>query len=152
MADILKNCEQRIDAIPGVSVKRSRRTWQFVIETEHDSKILLRRIRQVQTELRAFKKELNARMKAIRQSHRSAIAGQTYRPGCWGGLMGGGYRAAKRRGSARRKRVLRVARERQLYPYQDAKAVVDELIAGLNYVKNDLQTSAQVPPRVKYDL
>ena len=152
MTDILKKCEKRVGAIQGISVKRSRRTWRFVIDTDYDVKIFLRRIRQVQTELRAFKRELNGSMKAIRQSYRNSIEAQTYRPGFWGGMRGSRHRGKKRRRAAQRKRALRVERERQLFPYQDAKAVVDELLVALDYVKNDYRTSDQVPPKVRYDL
>ena len=140
MSDVLSRYADRIQAIPGITLKESGDQWQIEATTQTDDpEVQIKEIRAIQKQLRQIRQDLNQETKQIRSQYRSAIDAATYTPGVGGTLLGSKYRGSARRAEAAQKRSLRDRRDRAVAPYSSVKRILDQALALLDTAKEECE-------------
>jgi len=141
MGDVLKEYTERIGAIPGIWLDRTRLTWVFDSTLDTDPKRAIMQIRVMQKQLRAIRTEVCAATKQAAAHSRAmaAIADSTFRPGMLGIVLGSKYRTLSRSLRAGQKDVARADRQKELAPYEQVKALIDRIDNDLYLRKARLQ-------------
>ena len=102
-----------------------------------EAKDTLRRIRNVQKQLRQIKRTINLDMKNIRSDYSQKTSTAASTSSAIVGLLGKRKLAGQMR--ADEKRRLRMERDRTLQPYESIKLTIDDLLIQMDSAKDQLQ-------------